>query len=125
MFWPTQGPSFTLKLVKLLHFIYSLNSYESILKSEEKILLLCAVCVYLIGIVGVESNWVHSALRPPMAYWPAPGDYDDGEIGGMIGRRNQGTRRKPDSVPFCPPQIPHAARTRTRAAAVGSKRLTA
>jgi hypothetical protein len=57
---------------------------------------------------------------------PAPGDYDDGEIGGMmIGRGNRSTRRKPASVPLCPPQTPHAARTRTRAAAVGIQRLTA
>jgi hypothetical protein len=28
-------------------------------------------------------------------------------------------------VPLCPQQTPHAARTRTRAAAVGSQRLTA
>jgi hypothetical protein len=35
---------------------------------------------------------------------PAPGDYDDGEIGGMmIGRGNQSTRRKPAPVPLCPP----------------------
>jgi hypothetical protein len=39
---------------------------------------------------------------------PAPGDYDDGEIGGMIGRGNRSTRRKPAPVPLCPPQIPHA-----------------
>jgi hypothetical protein len=31
---------------------------------------------------------------------PAPGDYNDGEIGGMIGRGNQSTRRKPAPVPF-------------------------
>jgi hypothetical protein len=49
---------------------------------------------------------------------PAPGDYDDGDIGGMmIGRRNRSTRRKPAPVPLCPPQISHDARTRTRAAA--------
>jgi hypothetical protein len=53
---------------------------------------------------------------------PAPGDYDDGEIGGMIGRGNRSTRKKPAPVPHCPP---HAAPTRTRAAAVGSQRLTA
>jgi hypothetical protein len=53
---------------------------------------------------------------------PAPGDYDDGEIGGMIGRGNRSTRRKPASVSLCPPQIPHADRTRTWAAAVGSQR---
>jgi hypothetical protein len=56
---------------------------------------------------------------------PAPGDSDDGEIGGMIGKENRSTRRKPAPVSLCPPQIPHAARTRTRAAAVGSQRLTA
>jgi hypothetical protein len=56
---------------------------------------------------------------------PAPGDYDDGEIGGMIGKGNRGTRRKPTPVPPCPPQTTHAACTRTRAAAVGSQRLTA
>jgi hypothetical protein len=55
----------------------------------------------------------------------APGDYDNGEIGGMIGRGNRSTRRKPAPVPLCPPQTPHAARTRTRAAAVGNERLTA
>jgi hypothetical protein len=56
---------------------------------------------------------------------PATGDYDDGEIGGMIGRGNRSTRRKPALVSLCPPQTPHAARTRTRAAAVGSQHLTA
>jgi hypothetical protein len=56
---------------------------------------------------------------------PAPGDYDDGEIGGMIDRGKRSTRRKPAPVPLCTPQTPHAAQTRTRAAAVGSQRLTA
>jgi hypothetical protein len=38
---------------------------------------------------------------------PAPGDYDDGEFGGMkIGRGNRSTRRKPAPTPICPPQIP-------------------
>jgi hypothetical protein len=54
---------------------------------------------------------------------PAQGDYDDGEIGGMIGRGNRSTRRKPTPVPLCPSQTPHAARTRTRASAVGSQQL--
>jgi hypothetical protein len=40
---------------------------------------------------------------------PTPGDYDDGEIGGMmIGRGNRSTQRKPAPVPLCPPQTPHA-----------------
>jgi hypothetical protein len=58
---------------------------------------------------------------------PAPGDYDDGESGGMkIGRGNQSTRRKPASAPLCPPQILlDQTRARTRAAAVGSQQQTA
>jgi hypothetical protein len=43
---------------------------------------------------------------------PASGDYDDGEIGGMIGMGN----RKPAPVPFCPPQTPYDARMRTQEA---------
>jgi hypothetical protein len=56
---------------------------------------------------------------------PTPGEYDDGEIGGMIVRGNRSTGRKPAPVPLCPPQTPHASRTRTWAAAVGRQRLTA
>jgi hypothetical protein len=56
---------------------------------------------------------------------PVPGDYDDREIGGMIGRGNRRTRRKPAPMPLCPTQTPHAARTGTRPTAVGSQRLTA
>jgi hypothetical protein len=56
---------------------------------------------------------------------PAPDDYDDGEIGGIIGRGNRSTWKKPAPMPLCPPQTPHATRTRTRATAVGSQRLTA
>jgi hypothetical protein len=73
---------------------------------------------------GVQLGPLSSAAtnRPIV---PAPGDYDDEEIGGIIVRGNRSTRRKPVPVPLCPPQTPHAARTRTRAAAVGSQRLTA
>jgi hypothetical protein len=40
---------------------------------------------------------------------PTPGDYDDGEFGGlMIGKGNRSTPRKPASLPLCPPEIPHA-----------------
>jgi hypothetical protein len=52
---------------------------------------------------------------------PAPGDYDDGETGGMmIGKGNQSTRRKPAPVPLCPPQTHMPARMQTQATAVGS-----
>jgi hypothetical protein len=56
---------------------------------------------------------------------PAPCEHDDGEIGGMIGRGNRSTWRKPAPVPLCSPQTPHAAWTRTRATTVGSQQLTA
>jgi hypothetical protein len=39
---------------------------------------------------------------------PVTGDYDDGEIGGMIGRGNGSTWRKPAPVPLCPSQTPDA-----------------
>jgi hypothetical protein len=57
---------------------------------------------------------------------PAPDD-ECGVVGGMrIGRGNRSTRRKPAPVPLCPPQIPHdLTLDRTRAAAVGSRQLTA
>jgi hypothetical protein len=35
---------------------------------------------------------------------PGPGDYGDGEIGGMIGKGYRITRRKSAPVPLCPPQ---------------------
>jgi hypothetical protein len=81
---------------------------------------------FFIGIVevGVQLGPLDTAAtnRPVV---PALGDYDR-EIGGMmIGRGNRSTRRYPALVSLCSPQIPHAARTRTRAAAVGSQRLTA
>jgi hypothetical protein len=57
-------------------------------------------------------------------------DDDDDECGtfdGMrIGRGNRSTWRKPAPVPLCSTQIPHYLTwTRTRAAAVGSRRLIA
>jgi hypothetical protein len=58
---------------------------------------------------------------------PAPGDYEYGEFGGMkIGKGNRSTQRKPVPAPLCPPQTPlDHARDQTRAAEVGSQRLTA
>jgi hypothetical protein len=70
--------------------------------------------------LGTEAtNW------PIVSAQMIDGD-DCGVIGGMrIGRGNRSTRRKPDPVPLCPTQIPHnLTRARTRAAAVGSRRLT-
>jgi hypothetical protein len=67
---------------------------------------------FLIGMMG----W------SPIVIMSASGDYDDGEIRGiMIGRGYRSTRSKPAPLPLCPPQTPHAARTRTRTAAVESQ----
>jgi hypothetical protein len=46
-----------------------------------------------------------AATRPIVS---APDDYNDGEIGGMIGKGNRSTGRKPAPVPLCPTQTPHA-----------------
>jgi hypothetical protein len=65
--------------------------------------------LFLIGILGggVQLGPLGTAAtNKPIV--PAPGDYDDGEISGMmIGRGNRSTRRKPAPVPLCPPQTPH------------------
>jgi hypothetical protein len=74
--------------------------------------------IFLIVIVGgrVQLGPLGTAaINRPIV--PAPGDFGDGEIGGMIGRGNLSTRRKPAPMLFCPP--------RTLAAVVGSQRLTA
>jgi hypothetical protein len=77
--------------------------------------------IVIVG-VGIQLGPLDTATtnRPTV---PAPGDYDDGQISGMIGRGYGSTRRKPAPVPLCSPQTPHAARTRTRTAVVGSQRL--
>jgi hypothetical protein len=65
--------------------------------------------LFLIGVVegGVQLGPLGTAAtKGPIV--PAPGDYDDGEIGGMIGRGNRSTRKKPSPVPLCPPQTQHA-----------------
>jgi hypothetical protein len=68
---------------------------------------------------------VHSTLRPTMAYCASPG-----WLWWWRNRWNDWQWKpkyseKTAPVPLCPPQIPRAARTRTRAAAEGSQRLTA
>jgi hypothetical protein len=65
---------------------------------------------FLIGMVGggVQLGPLGTAAtnRPIV---PAAGDYDEGEIGGMmIGKGNRSTRRKPATVPLFQPQTPHA-----------------
>jgi hypothetical protein len=55
----------------------------------------------------VESNWVHSALRPLIGLLCQPRVIMMMEkLCGMIGRGNRSTRRKPAPMPLCPPQTP-------------------
>jgi hypothetical protein len=100
--------------ITIWYFLHHLNSSTLALHDH-----------FLIGIVvgGVQVVPLGTvATSRPVV--PAPGDYDDGEIGGIIGIGNQNTRTQPAPLPLCPSQTPHAARTRIRAAAVGSPLLT-
>jgi hypothetical protein len=88
----------------------------------------------LITVVGfffvrVGWDWVHLVHRPlfGVLYQLRMIDDECEAVGGMrIDRGNRNSRRKPTPVPQCPPQIPHYLTWAwTRAAAVGSRRLTA
>jgi hypothetical protein len=75
------------------------------------------------------ETWVHLVRRilTGLLYQPQMTDDDKcGAVSGMrIGRGNRSSRRKHAPVPLCPPQIPHDLTwARTRAAEVGSRRLT-
>jgi hypothetical protein len=83
---------------------------------------------FFIIVSGVRLNPLGSAPTTGLLYQPQMIDEGEcGEIGGLkIGRGNLSTRRKPAPAPLCRPQIPHdQTRTRTRAIAVESQRLTA
>jgi hypothetical protein len=73
------------------------------------------------GGVQLGSLGTAATYRPIV---PAQGDYDDGEIGGMIGRGDRSTRTNLPQCRFVH-QKTHAVRTRTRTAAMGRQRLTA
>jgi hypothetical protein len=76
---------------------------------------------------GVGLSPLGTAATSVLLYKPQMIDEGDcGAVGGMkIGRGNRSTGRKPAPAPLCPPQIPHdQTRARTRAATVGSQRLT-
>jgi hypothetical protein len=93
----------------------SLPTKNISLKSSQKLRSVTSVFFFfLIGIVagGVQLGPLGTAaINRPIV--PAPCDYDDGKIGGMIGRGNRSIRRKHAPLPFCPPQTSYAARTRT------------
>jgi hypothetical protein len=76
---------------------------------------------------GVRLSPLGTAATTGLLYQPQMIDGGDcGATSGMkIGSGNCSTGRKPAPAPLCPPQIPHdQTRARTRAAAMGSQRLT-
>jgi hypothetical protein len=68
-----------------------------------------------------------AAISGPLYQLQMIDEGDCGAIGVMkFGWGNRSTRRKPAPGPLCPSQIPHdQTQARTRAAAMGSQRLTA
>jgi hypothetical protein len=82
---------------------------------------------FLISLGGVRLSPLGTSDTVGLLYQPRMIDDDYGAVSGMrIGRGNRSTRRKPAPVALCPPHIPHDLTwDRTRAAAVGSQRLTA
>jgi hypothetical protein len=84
--------------------------------------------IFFIIVSGVRLSPLGTAATTGLLYQPQMiDDGDCGAVGGLkIGRGNRSTRRKPAPAPLCPPEISHhQTRARTRAAAVGSQRLTA
>jgi hypothetical protein len=86
------------------------------------------IIIIIIIISGVRLSPLGTGATTGLLYQPRMIDDGDCEaIGGMkIGRGNPSNQRKPAPGPLCPSQIPHDLLwARTRAAAVGSQRLTA
>jgi hypothetical protein len=81
---------------------------------------------FLVSLGGVRLSPLGTSATVGLLYQPRMIDDDYEAVGRMrIGRGNRSTRRKPAPVSLCPPQIPHDLTwDRTRAAAVGSRRLT-
>jgi hypothetical protein len=105
---------------------WSIRRHTSILFVS--VLCICFLFFFLVSLGGVRLSPLGTSATVGLLYQPRMIDDDYyGAAGGMsIGRGNRSTRRKPTPVPLCPPQIPHDLTwDRTRAAAVGSQRLTA
>jgi hypothetical protein len=101
------------------------DTHRSILKCSN---VAGARRLFVIIISGVRLSPLGTAATVGLLYPPQViDDGDCGAVGGIkIVRGNRSTRRKPAPVPLYPPQIPYdLPRARTRAAVVGSQRLTA
>jgi hypothetical protein len=82
---------------------------------------------FLVSLGGVRLGPLGTSATVGLLYQPRMIDDDYGAVGGMsIGRGNRRTRRKPAPVPLhFVHHKSHMTWDRTRAAAVGSQRLTA
>jgi hypothetical protein len=87
-----------------------------------------SILLFFFHFLGLGWDCVHLVRRSLLGlfYRPRMMDNKCGAIGGMIGRRNRSTRRKPALVKLCSPKIPHAlAGAQTRNAAVWGQQITA
>jgi hypothetical protein len=101
--------------------------YKVILKHTLILWTMVFLEIFFFIVSGVRLSPLGTAATTGLLYQPQLiDDGDCGEIGGIkTDRGNRSTRRKPAPAPLCPPQIPHdQTGARTRAAAVGSQRLT-
>jgi hypothetical protein len=129
--WERRRINVTVELASLSTCFRQLSSYLFLQMSQNRKIKIVINWLTLISFnslsgVGVQLGPLGTATTDwPIV--PAPSNYDDGEFGGMkIGRGYRSTRRKPAPAPLSPPQILlDQTRDRTRAAAVGSQRLTA
>jgi hypothetical protein len=82
---------------------------------------------YIDLFIGVRLCPLRTWSLIGLLYQPRMLDDESGAVGGFgIGRENRSTRRKPTPMSLCPSQIQYDLTcARTRAAVVGSRRLTA
>jgi hypothetical protein len=89
-----------LHLVALPPFLYTSSWCSCVIVAERTFHFLVSW-----GGVRLSPLGTSATVRPIV---PASDDDECGAVGGMrIGRGNRSTRRKPDPVQLCPPQIPH------------------
>jgi hypothetical protein len=130
----------TIEDTKCLRPLKPLRSWIRI--PVEKWMSVCVYSTFVLSFVGSGVflvlffsflrwgwDWAHLERQPQtvLLYQPRMIDDECGAVGGMrTDRGNQSNPRKPAPLPLCPPQISHDLTwARTRAAAVGSRRLTA
>jgi hypothetical protein len=90
--------------------------------------IIIIIIIVIIIIIGVRLSPLGTAAITGLLYQPQMiGDGSCETVSGMkIVRGNLSTLRKPAPATLCSPQIPHdQTRARTRAATVGSQRITA